>query len=126
MTSTTIEPTLIFTEAALDELEITVTPESDAPPHVTLFGSPTIGLLHVAGPAEATGMVAIWACDKDGFDYAPIPEPEAAFIIRGLLRLTPTDGDSFDVKAGEGYRLPAGWSGRLEAVQPVLKTYFLL
>jgi hypothetical protein len=93
---------------------------------VRVFGAPTIGLLPVAGQAEGTGFMAVWTCDRDGFDYEPIPEPEAAFIIDGVLRLTPTGGVSRDIRAGEGYRLPAGWSGRVEAIEPVRMVYFLL
>jgi uncharacterized cupin superfamily protein len=122
--TTATETTLQFNRDTLNSIDIPIA--DGAPPHVTLFGSPTIGVLHIAGPDEATGMVAIWTCDQDGFDYQPIPEPEAAFIIDGVLRVTPVDGDSFDVRTGEGYRLPAGWAGRIEAIEAVRKVYFLL
>lgn len=118
------ESLIKFDLASLDSLEVPVSTE--APPHVTVFGEPTIGLLPLAGPEDGSGFVAVWTCDRDGFDYAPIPEPEAAFVLEGRLRLTPEGGDAVEVGTGEGYRLPAGWAGRVEAVTPVRKVYFLL
>lgn len=117
---------LKFDRRYLDALDVPSAIPEEAPPHVTIFGDPKIGLLHVAGPEDGAGLVAIWTADRDGFDYTSIPEAEAAFVLDGVLRLTPAGGSSVDVHAGEGYRLPAGWSGRVEAVEPVRKVYFLL
>ena len=39
---------------------------------------------------------------------------------------TDTEGNETVVRAGEGYRLPAGWSGTFEALEPVRKVFFLL
>lgn len=118
------EALLKFDVDLVDALDVPVS--TGAPPHVHPFGSPTFGLLPLAGPEDGTGFVAIWTADRDGFDYDPIPEPEAAFILSGVLRLTPVGGESVDVTAGEGYRLPEGWAGRIEAVEPVTKVYVLL
>ncbi|MEE6169174.1 MULTISPECIES: cupin domain-containing protein [unclassified Mycolicibacterium] len=120
------DPVLKFDLAYLNSLDIPHVRPEEAPPHVRIFGSPRIGLLHVAGPSDGAGFVAIWTADRDGFDYTEIPEAEAAFVLDGVLRLTPSGGDSLDILAGQGYRLPAGWSGRVEAVEPVRKVYFLL
>ena len=119
-------PILKFDLAYLDSIDIPDAPPEEAPPHVRVFGSPRIGLLQVAGPSDGAGFVAIWTADRDGFDYTEIPEAEAAFVLDGVLRLTPSGGDSVDIAAGQGYRLPAGWSGRVEAIEPVRKVYFLL
>ncbi|MCS5735689.1 cupin domain-containing protein [Herbiconiux daphne] len=118
------ESLLAFNSALVSTAEIPVSTE--APTHVHPFGTPTFGLLHLAGPEDGAGFVAIWTADRDGFDYQPIPEPEAAFVLEGVLRLTPTGGESVDVSAGQGYRLPEGWQGRIEAIEPVKKVYFLL
>lgn len=124
--TTTTDALLKFDATTLDAAEIPTSTAADVPPHVHLFGTPTIGFLPLAGSEEGTGFVAIWTCDRDGFDYEPIPEAEAAFVIDGLLRLTPAGGSSVDVRAGEGYRLPIGWFGRVEAIEPVRKVYFLI
>lgn len=123
---TSPSPILKFDHQYLDSLDVPAAPPEEAPPYVTVFGNPEIGLLHVAGPDHGAGFVAVWTAERDGFDYEAIPEAEAAFVLQGTLRLTPTGGTPLDVQAGEGYRLPAGWSGRVEAIEPVRKVYFLL
>ncbi|WP_458315931.1 cupin domain-containing protein [Mycolicibacterium brisbanense] len=121
-----LDAILKFDRNYLDSVEVPAASPEQAPPHVRVFGSPDIGLLHVAGAAEGAGFVAIWTANRDGFDYTDIPEAEAAFVLEGVLRLTPPGGTALDIHAGEGYRLPVGWSGRVEVVEPVRKVYFLL
>jgi uncharacterized cupin superfamily protein len=117
---------LKFDRQYLDSLDVPAARPEEVPPHVTVFGNPEVGLAHVAGPDEGAGFVAVWTAERDGFDYESIPEAEAAFVLQGVLRLTPVGGDPIDVRPGEGYRLPSGWSGRVEAIEPVRKVYFLL
>jgi len=122
---TILDALLKFDQALLDTAAIPVSPPEEAPAHVTIFGTPTIGMLPL-NDSSGPGFFAIWTCERDGFDYEPIPEAETAFVMDGLLRLTPRGGSSIDVPAGEGYRLPVGWTGRVEAVEPVRKVYFLV
>lgn len=98
----------------------------ELPPFAHFLGSPIMRERHVAGPPGAPGQVMVWTCDKDGFTYDPIPAPEAAFIFQGVARFTDTTGTETVVRAGQGYRLPAGWSGTFEALEPVRKVFVLL
>jgi uncharacterized cupin superfamily protein len=101
--------------------------QDEIPDFATLNGTPTMKLAVIAGDGESPGTVAAWSCDKDGFTYDKLPTPEAAFLLAGKVRLTEAEtGVVTVVQAGEGYRLPAGWSGTFEALEPVQKIYLFL
>ncbi len=110
--------------ALLDDVDLDISTE--LPPFARFWGEPTIRYAHLAGPRESAGEVAAWTCDKDGFEYLGLPAAEAAFLFEGVAKLTGVDGTETVVRAGEGYRLPAGWAGRFEALEPVRKVFFLL
>ncbi|MGE2716238.1 cupin domain-containing protein [Mycolicibacterium litorale] len=114
-----------FDEASVADVETFVLPPADSPAHISVFGPGTMALGHLAGP-EGPGGISLWTAENTGFDATSLPEPEAAFVLAGVLRLTPTGGEPVDVTAGQGYYLPIGWSGRVEAVEPVRKIYIAL
>jgi uncharacterized cupin superfamily protein len=109
----------------LDTLDWVV--QDEIPDFATLNGTPTMEIAVIAGDGESPGTIAAWSCDKDGFTYDKLPSPEAAFLLEGKARLTEAEtGVVTVVQAGEGYRLPAGWSGKWEALEPVRKIYLFL
>ena len=124
MTAPATTRTLTFTPESLDELDFETL--SELPPFARFVGEPTMTICHVAGPEAAAGMVAAWTCDKDGFAYTDLPASESAFLLTGAARLTSTDGEVTEVRAGQGYLLPQGWSGTFEATEPVSKIFYLL
>ncbi|MFD6063743.1 cupin domain-containing protein [Rhodococcus wratislaviensis] len=102
-------------------------PLTEFPDFTSLNGTPTMLIALVAGDGVNAGTIAAWSCDRDGFTYDKLPTPEAAFLLEGAARLTETQsGETVEVRAGEGYRIPAGWSGTWEAIEPVRKIYFML
>lgn len=108
-----------------DDQEAFTTVDS-LPPFATFWGEPTMTYAHLSGPVGAPGEIALWACDRDGFEYVDLPAVESAVLFEGVAKLTDAEGCETVVRAGEGYRLPLGWSGRFEAVEPVKKVFFVL
>lgn len=99
----------------------------DMPDFCTRNGNNTMKWSVIAGDGISAGSIAAWSCDRDGFTYDSIPAAEAAFLLEGVARLTDArTGEVTVVKTGEGYRLPAGWSGTWEALEPVRKIYLFL
>jgi uncharacterized cupin superfamily protein len=114
-----------FSVDIIDGLEWEVMTEM--PDFCVVNGEPTMKWSVMSGDGVSTGTIAAWSCDKDGFTYHSIPAAEAAFLLEGVARLTDADtGEVTVVTAGQGYRLPVGWSGRWEALEPVRKIYLFL
>ncbi|GAA4051597.1 hypothetical protein GCM10023063_44550 [Arthrobacter methylotrophus] len=99
---------------------------SDLPSWAKAMGTPNIRIAVLAGDGESAGTMAAWSCDKDGFTYENLPSGESAFLLEGAAQLTEGNGTVTVVSAGQGYSLPAGWSGTFEALKPVRKIFFLL
>jgi uncharacterized protein len=99
---------------------------SDLPPWATINGDPEIQICVLAGDGESAGTMAAWTAERDGFSYANLPSGESAFLLQGRARLTEDNGTVTEVTAGQGYSLPAGWSGTFEALEPVRKMFYLL
>ncbi|MFC9553693.1 cupin domain-containing protein [Rhodococcus sp. NPDC056960] len=113
-----------YSLAVFDTLEWELMEE--LPDCCTRNGDSTMKFSLMAGDGFSAGTLAAWSCDRDGFTSENIPVAEAAFILEGVVRLTDAKtGEVTIVNTGEGYRLPAGWSGRWEALEPVRKIYIL-
>lgn len=104
----------------------TFTPATEDLPFARRLEGSNIEYTHLAGPeVPAPGMVTGMRVISGGFDYTNIPGAESGFLVDGEALVTDADG-SYTLKAGEGYYLPAGWSGRFEAVTPVSKVFYAL
>lgn len=70
-----------------------------------------------SGVWEATA--ATWRED----DY---PVEEVCVMLAGQLRLTDADGAAHDLRPGDAFHLPKGWSGTWEVVEDMRKFYVVL
>lgn len=70
-----------------------------------------------SGVWEATA--ATWTED----DY---PVEEVCVVLAGHLRLTDADGVAHDLRDGDAFHLPKGWSGTWEVVEDMRKFYVIL
>lgn len=51
---------------------------------------------------------------------------EVCVILAGHLRLTDADGAAHDLRTGDAFHLPKGWSGTWEVVEDMRKFYVIL
>ena len=63
--------------------------------------------------------VATWTED----DY---PVEEVCVMLAGHLRLTDADGVAHDLRQGDAFHLPKGWSGTWDVVEDMRKFYVVL
>ncbi|MFD1210456.1 cupin domain-containing protein [Arthrobacter sp. GCM10027362] len=117
-------PTRLFNMQTFANLDLE--DGSDLPPWATINGNPEIRICLLAGDGESAGTMAAWTAERDGFTYTNLPSGESAFLLQGRARLTEDSGTVTEVSAGQGYSLPAGWSGTFEALEPVRKVFYLL
>lgn len=80
------------------------------------YASLGVGALE-SGVWEAT--VATWTED----DY---PVEEVCVMLSGHLRLTDADGTVHDLREGDAFHLPRGWSGTWDVVADMRKFYVVL
>ncbi len=89
-------------------------------------------LEEATGPAMATWGVelwsdgdcsaGIWACDP-GPSYWVQAEHEVIHVVAGRMTVTPDDGESTEIKAGDVAVFPKGWAGTWEIHERVRKVY---
>lgn len=100
--------------------------EAELPPFSTfLEGTTGARHVHLAGPLGAPGQISGLKFDTGGFRYTDIPISESAFLLEGSVRVSSSD-KSFIIREGEGFLLPQGWSGTVEALSPVTKIFHVL
>ena len=105
-------------KAMLDRLE-----RDPEEPAASLSGNPTMHYAEIeAGRADA----GIWTCTVGAWDEDPQAADEVAYITKGRLRLTPQDGDAFELAAGDLLYLPKGWTGRWEVLEDLAKVYVVM
>lgn len=116
--------TQIFTAQTVASLELTI--DEGLPPFASLVGTPTIGIKFLAGDGMGPGSCAVWSADSGGLRYDNLPGGESGFLLAGRARITPDGEEPQEIGPGEGFLLPAGWSGTFEALEPVRKVFYLL
>ena len=63
----------------------------------------------------------IWECTPGGWTTVDRPTTETMLVLGGKVRITPRDGDSVDLVAGDLFVLPKGWYGRWDVIETVRK-----
>lgn len=76
-------------------------------------------VLYEAGGVE----VGIWRCTPGGWAIVDRPDTESVLILEGRARITDASGASVELTAGSALILPAGWSGRWDILETVVKHY---
>jgi len=79
--------------------------------------------VHYADPSGAY-CVGIWAC-QDGAWRVQYTEHEYCQMLQGLVRLTDDQGASVDLKAGDCFVIPAGFTGTWDVLEPARKVFAL-
>jgi len=64
----------------------------------------------------------IWSCGVEEFPWM-YAEKEVGYIIEGEVIVTPDEGESVTIKAGDLVTFPAGMSCRWNVVSPLRKHY---
>ncbi len=70
--------------------------------------------------------VGAWTSTTGSWSEAPQDGDEIAFVIKGHLRLHPSDGAPIDVRAGDLLHVPDGWTGTWEILDPIEKVYVVI
>lgn len=104
----------------------TFAPITTLPPFSEFLpGTTSPEMVVLEGEEGSRGMVAAMKFESGGFRYTRLPLPESAFLIEGTVHVAGPEG-GFEVGAGEGFYLPAGWTGTVEATTPVTKVFHVL
>lgn len=68
----------------------------------------------------------VWEATAATWTEEDYPVEEVCVILAGHLRLTDSDGATHDLRAGDAFHLPRGWSGTWEVVEDMRKFYVIL
>lgn len=68
----------------------------------------------------------VWSCDVGAWDEVDYAVNEVMIMLDGHLRITDTDGAVHDLRAGDMFFLPKGWSGRWDVVEAMRKAYVIV
>ena len=84
-------------------------------------GAPMMsGRVLYQGPGVEVG---IWRCTPGGWAIVDRPDTESVLILEGRARITDASGSMVELTAGSALVLPAGWSGRWDILDTVVKHY---
>ena len=73
---------------------------------------------------EGAGVeVGFWRCTPGGWAIVDRPDTESVLILEGRARITDESGLMIELTAGSALVLPAGWSGRWDILDTVVKHY---
>jgi hypothetical protein len=98
---------------------------TELPPYCAFVDTSSVGFAHLMGDLAQPGEVAAMRIDKGGFAYTDTPGPESGFILSGTAEITDQHGTT-TVATGEGYLIPAGWTGTFIVTEPVVKVFYVL
>lgn len=80
-----------------------------------------------AARGKASGYTVGWWEGRVGaVDFPATTADEIVWLAEGHVALTDLAGGRIDFRAGDAYRLPAGFAGRWETLQDAKKLYVLL
>ena len=115
-----------FTKLSLDALpHESYTPLEELPPFAAFLDGTEVGYVHLAGPVAAPGEIASMKIPSGGFRYTDIPVAESGFVLAGTAVVRDDSGE-VELSAGDGYLLPAGFTGTFEVTDPVTKIFYVL
>ncbi|MFN8191581.1 MAG: cupin domain-containing protein [Nocardioidaceae bacterium] len=115
---------MVFDQGSIATIDLE--PEQEMPPFASPVGSPNIGMKLIAGDGMSPGTCAVWGTDRGGVRYDGLPGRESGFVVSGRARITADGAEPIEIGPGEGFVLPAGWSGTFEALEPLRKVFYLL
>ena len=101
------------------------TPLTELPSFAAFLDRTTVGYVHLAGPVAEPGEIASMQVPAGGFQYTDIPVTESGFLLAGTAVIRDADGET-ELKAGDGYVLPAGFTGIFEVKEAVTKVFYVL
>lgn len=106
-----------LSESAINKA--TFEPLAELPPFTEFLpGSSQFTIAQIVGEEGEAGAIAAVKFERGGLRYIDMPMASSAYLASGALIVT-NDGGSFEVKTGEGFYTPLGWSGSIEATSPV-------
>ena len=65
---------------------------------------------------------SVWECDESTFPWQ-YSEEETAYLLEGVVTVTPEDGAPVEIKAGDLVTFPQGMACEWEVKEPVRKKY---
>lgn len=77
------------------------------------------------GPASGY-TVGWWQGRVGAVDFPATTADEIVWLAEGRIALTDQQGGRIEFRAGDSYRLPAGFAGRWETLEDAKKLYVLL
>lgn len=70
--------------------------------------------------------VGWWAGRVGAVDFPATTADEIVWLAQGRIALTDLEGGRIEFRAGDSWRLPAGFAGRWETLEDASKLYVLL
>ncbi|MGD9734436.1 MAG: cupin domain-containing protein [Solirubrobacterales bacterium] len=74
---------------------------------------------------DAGGEFGVWECQPGRFPTAKDGVSELMHVISGHARVHGSDGSLHELRAGDTFLAPDGWSGEWELLEPTRKLYVL-
>jgi uncharacterized cupin superfamily protein len=102
-------------------LEIALEPLGVRPTATEGEPAESIRRLHEDGGAE----FGVWECQPGRFPTAKDGVSELMHVIAGSARVYGSDGSVHELRAGDTFLAPDGWSGEWEILEPTRKLYVL-
>jgi len=73
--------------------------------------------------ASSGTRVGVWECTPGGWHIDNRPDTETMLLLKGHVRMTTDGEESVELRAGDMFVLPRGWSGRWDVLVTTRKLY---
>ena len=111
--------TLRTLSATIDSLLGTMEPDPEKP-----IGLDSVWRYAALGSRSLES--GVWEASAATWTEDDYPVEEVCIMVAGHLRLTDSDGTAHDLRVGDAFHLPKGWSGTWEVVEDMQKFYVIL
>lgn len=106
----------------VDELFTKLQPDPAQPTEGEALGTTMLYASLTEGAIDS----GVWSCTVGGWDETDYAVDEVMVMVQGRLRITDTDGSVHELKAGDMFYLPKGWSGRWDVLEDMKKIYVIV
>ena len=69
--------------------------------------------------------VGVWECTPGGWEIVDRPDTETMLLLKGHVRMTTQGETPVELKEGDVFVLPKGWSGRWDVLETTRKLFVI-
>ena len=70
--------------------------------------------------------VGVWECSPGGWEIQNRPDTETMLLLKGHVRMTTQGEDPVELREGDVFVLPKGWSGRWDVLETARKLFVVV